>query len=162
MASEGSGSNTNTLLRDLSGFSKNLFFCGKLAKEREVPVEVLFCFMGYVAKSDSIVTSHEEAVTSAVMDELDLPLGGMALAHAAFERGKSHKISVSDEAARIRAIHPAGSPELLDLLDTLIRVALADSRLFPRERAALDEIGFALGFDVDMVKLRLATIGAQQ
>lgn len=162
MASEDSGSSaTSELLRDLRGFAKTLFFGGKLEKEREVPVEVLFSLIGYVAKADSIVTSHEDEVKNAVMDDMDLPFGGMELASAAFERGKSRQIVIADEAARIRALHPPGSPELLHLLDTLIRVALADGRLFPRERTALDEIGAALGFSEVTVKRRLAEIGAQ-
>lgn len=159
MSSEETGGVTG-LLRDLRGFAKTLFTGGKLEKEREVPVEVLFALIGYVAKADSIVTSHEGEVVSAVMDELDLPFGGMALANAAFERGKSRQISIADEAARIRALYPAGSPELVQLLDTLVRVALSDGRLFPRERTALEEIGLALGFSVTTVNQRLAELGA--
>ncbi len=127
MSSEEKGGVTG-LLRDLRGFPKTLFTGGKLEKEREVPVEVLFSLIGYVAKADSIVTSHENEVFTAVMDELELPFGGMALANAAFERGKSRQISIADEAARIRALYPPDAPELMQLLDTLVRVALSDGR----------------------------------
>ena len=160
MSSEDSGSGVTGLLRDLRGFAKTLFTGGKLEKEREVPVEVLFSLIGYVAKADSIVTSHEGEVVSAVMDELELPYGGMALANAAFERGKSRQINIPDEAARIRALYPGGSPELVQLLDTLVRVALSDGRLFPRERTALEEIGQALGLSIDSVNQRIAALGA--
>ncbi|MCX7563708.1 TerB family tellurite resistance protein [Xanthomonadaceae bacterium XH05] len=160
MTSQDAGGGTSGLLRDLRGFAKTMFFGGKLEKEREVPVEVLFLLIGYVAKADSIVTSHEGEVFSAVMEELDLPYGGMALASAAFERGKSRQIVIADETARIRALYPAGAPELVQLLDTLVRVALSDGRLFPRERAALEEIGQALGFDIARVNQRIAALGA--
>ena len=161
MASENTDGGVTGLLRDLRGFAKTLFTGGKLEKEREVPVEVLFSLIGYVAKADSIVTSHENEVFTAVMDELELPFGGMALASAAFERGKSRQIVIADEAARIRTLYTTGSPELQHLLDTLIRVALADGRLFPRERTALEEIGAALGFSEAGVKQRIAALGAQ-
>ena len=160
MTSDNASSGLAGILRDLRSAVGDLFTGGKLAREREVPVEVLFGLVGYVAKADSIVTSHEADVVNALMDELQLPSGGLALASAAFERGKSRQISVADEAARIIALYPAGSPELLQLLDTLIRVAIADGRLFPRERATLEEIATALGFDAEALRLRLADIGA--
>lgn len=160
MASEQTGGGTSSVLRDLRSWVGELFTGGKLPKEREVPVEVLFSLIGYVAKADSIVTSHEAEFVNSLMDEIALPSGGRALANEAFERGRLRKIDIVRETERIKALYPAGSTELLQWLDILIRVALADGRLFPRERETLGEIAGALGFSAETVRLRLAEIGS--
>jgi len=160
MASEQKGDGRSTVLRDLRSWIGELFTGSKLAKEREVPVEVLFSLIGYVAKADSIVTSHEAELVNSLMDEIALPSGGRALANEAFERGRLRKIDIGRETERIKALYPARSSELLQWLDILIRVALADGRLFPREREALGEIASALGFSAETVRLRLAEIGS--
>ncbi len=160
MASEESGAGLSGILKDLRGAVGELFTGGKLAKEREVPVQVLFALTGYVAKADSIVTSHEAEFVNALMKDMDLPSGGLAMANEAFERGRLRQIDVAHETGRIKQVYPAGSSELLEWLDILIRVALADGRLFPRERTALEEVGGALGFSAETVRLRLAEVGA--
>lgn len=159
MASEDSG--IGGVLRDLRKAVGELFTGGRLAKDREVPVEVMFLLIGYIAKADSIVTSHEADLVNALMDELELPSGGRALANAAFDRGRQRAFDLTTEVERITPIYPAGSTELLQWLDTLIRVAMADGRLFPRERSTLEEVGTALGFSAETVRLRLAEIGGQ-
>lgn len=159
MASENTGG-LGGVLRDLGSAIGELFTGGKLAPERELPVEVLFSLIGYVAKADSIVTSHEAELVNTLMDELELPSGGRALANEAFERGRLRKIDVTREAERIKALYPAGSGELLQWLDILIRVAMADGRLFPRERETLAEIATALGFSAETLRLRLAELGS--
>jgi DnaJ like chaperone protein len=161
MASEDSGAGFAGILRDLRSAVGELFTGGKLPKERELPVEVLFALIGYVAKADSIVTSHEAEFVNSVMKDMDLPSGGLALANAAFERGRMRQIDLAHEAARIQVLHPAGSSELLRWLDLLIGVAMADGRLFPRERATLEEVGAALGFSAETVRLRLAEVGSR-
>lgn len=158
MASENTGTSLAAILRDMRGAIGDLFGGGKLPKEQEVPVQVLFSLVGYVAKADSIVTSHEADFANTLMDELGLPSSGLALASDSFERGMRRQIDVDEEATRIRAIHPVGSPELLQLFDTLIRVAIADGRLFPREREALEKIALALGFNSETLGLRLAKL----
>lgn len=155
MASENSSAGLSGILRDLRSAVGDLFTGGKLAEDRKVPVEVLFGLIGYVAKADGIVTSHEAEVVNALMQQMNLPSGGLALASDAFERGKMRQIEVAGEVARIRALHPVGSPELAQLFDTLVRVAHADGRLFARERAALEEIGLALGLEPDDLARRI-------
>lgn len=161
MSSENTSGGIGGVLRDLRSAVGELFTGGKLSKERQVPVEVLFSLIGYVAKADSIVTSHEAEFVNTLMDELDLPSGGRALANEAFERGRQRAITIAQEVDRIADVYPAGSSERLQWLDTLIRVAMADGRLFPRERATLEEIAIALGFSADTLRLRLAELGAQ-
>ena len=162
MASEESGAGLSGILKDLRGAVGELFTGGKLAKEREVPVQVLFALTGYVAKADSIVTSHEAEFVNAVMKDMELPSGGLALANAAaFERGRMRQIDLAHEARRIQELYPAGSSELLHWLDVLVGVAMADGRLFPRERATLEDVGAALGFSAETVRLRLADVGAR-
>lgn len=160
MSSENSGGGIGGVLRDLRSAVGELFTGGKLPKEREVPIEVLFSLIGYVAKADSIVTSHEAEFVNTLMDELDLPSGGRALANAAFERGRQRAINIDQEVTRIADVHARGSSELLQWLDTLIRVAMADGRLFPRERSTLEEVAAALGFSTETLNLRLAELGA--
>lgn len=160
MASDNTGSGVGGVLRDLRSAISELFTGGKLSKDREVPVEVLFSLIGYVAKADSIVTSHEAELVNALMDEQELPSGGRLLANEAFERGRLRQIDITLEAERIKVLYPSGSSELLQWLDILIRVALADGRLFPREREALELIATALGFSAETLRLRLAEIGS--
>lgn len=160
MTSENTGSSMGGVLRDLRSAIGELFTGGKLAKDREVPVDVLFSLIGYVAKADSIVTSHEAELVNALMDEYELPSGGRMLANEAFERGRLRQIDITREAERIKVLYPSGSTELLQWLDILIRVALADGRLFPREREALELIATALGFSAETLRLRLAQIGS--
>jgi DnaJ like chaperone protein len=160
MTTDTTGSGMGSVLRDLRSAIGELFTGGKLAKERELPVEVLFSLIGYVAKADSIVTSHEADLVNTLMDEMELPSGGRALANEAFELGRLRKIDVVREAERIKKLYPAGSTALLQWLDILVRVALADGRLFPRERETLETIAAELGFDSEAVRLRLAALGA--
>ena len=86
---------------------------------------------------------------------------GKHASNAAFERGRLRQIDLAHEARRIQELYPAGSSELLHWLDVLVGVAMADGRLFPRERATLEEVGAALGFSGETVRLRLAEVGAR-
>ena len=156
MTSENAGGGVGGVLRDLRSAIGELFTGGKLAKEREIPVDVLFSLIGYVAKADSIVTSHEADLVNTLMDEMQLPSGGRAIANEAFERGRMRQIDLVRETERIKAIYPVGSTELVQWLDVLVRVAMADGRLFPRERETLEQVASALGFSAETVRLRLA------
>ncbi|MEZ5545093.1 MAG: TerB family tellurite resistance protein [Lysobacteraceae bacterium] len=160
MTSETSSSGFTGILRDLRTAVVEMFGGNKLPEQQQVAVEVLFAFIGFIAKADSIVTSHEAELVNTLMDELELPTHGRAIASAAFERGFRRNLVVATEAERIRAVYPKGSPELSRLLDTLVRVVLADGRLFPRERSTLEEVALALGFDAEAVRRRLGNNGA--
>jgi DnaJ like chaperone protein len=146
------------VLRDLKGAIGELFTGGKLDAQYHMPIEVAFGLIGWLAKADSIITSHEAEFVNRLMDELNLPTQGRAIASAAFDRGRGRKIVVRDEAQRFIAVYPKGSPELYRLFDTLLRLAAVDGRVFPRERKALEELTAALGFSNETLNARLEAI----
>lgn len=146
------------ILKDMGKALGELFTFGKLDHERHLPVEVTFALIGYLAKADSIITSHEAQFVNDLMDQLELPTQGLALAQASFDRGRLRQIDVKAEGRRFVAAYGAGSPQVRDLLDTLLRLSAADGRLFPRERQALVEIAAALSIDEATLDARLQTI----
>ena len=146
------------MLKDMGKALGELFTFGKLEHERQLPVEVTFTLIGYLAKADSIITSHEAEFVNNLMDELDLPSQGRALASASFDCGRMRQLDVKAEGRRFVAAYGAGSKQVRDLLDTLLRLSAADGRLFPRERQALVEIASALGIEESVVDARLETI----
>jgi DnaJ like chaperone protein len=151
-------SSVGAVLRDLKGALGELFTGGKLNEQLHMPVEVAFGLIGYLAKADSIITSHEAEFVNGLMDEFNLPTQGRARANAAFDQGRLRKIDVKAEAARFLAVYPKGSNELNRLFDTLLQLAAADGRIFPRERVVLEEITSALGFSKDTLTARLQAI----
>jgi DnaJ like chaperone protein len=146
------------ILRDLRGAIGELFTGGKLDDQYHMPVEVAFGLIGWLAKADSIITSHEAEFVNRLMDELNLPTQGRAIASAAFDRGRLRKIDVKQEAQRFLAVYPKGSVELNRLFDTLLRLAAVDGRVFARERVALEEMTAALGFSRETLAARLEAI----
>jgi DnaJ like chaperone protein len=158
MGNANSKSNVSAVLRDLRGALGELFTGGKLNEQFHMPVEVAFALIGYVAKADSIVTSHEADFVNELMNELNLPTQGRAIASASFDRGKSRQLNVQQEAERFMAVYPKGSTELNRLFDTLLRLAASDGRIFPRERKVLEEITSALGFSIETLNARLEAV----
>jgi hypothetical protein len=158
MASADPKSGLGAVLRDLRGAIGELFTGGKLDEQYHMPVEVAFGLIGWLAKADSIITSHEAEFVNRLMDELNLPTQGRAIASAAFDQGRLRKIDVNQEAQRFMAKYPRGSVELNRLYDTLLRLAAVDGRVFARERTALEQLTTALGFSQETLKLRLETI----
>lgn len=154
MANEGFGG----ILRDLRGAIGELFTGGKLEEQYHMPVEVAFGLIGWLAKADSIITSHEAEFVNKLMQELNLPTQGKAIASAAFDRGRLRQIDVHAEAKRFLAVYPRGSVELNRLFDTLLRLAAIDGRVFARERAALEELTAALGFSRETLNARLEAV----
>jgi DnaJ like chaperone protein len=146
------------VLREMRLALGDMFSSGKIAPEQELNIEVLFGLLGALARADSIVTSHEVEFVNELMDELKLPLRGREIAFEAFERGRKKLIEVKPELGRFLVVHPAGSPEALQLYDCLLRLAGADERLRPREREFLTEVTAAMGYPPDMLAARLKTI----
>ncbi len=156
MANEGIGG----VLRDLRGAFGNLFSGGAFDEAQRVPVEVAFGLIGWLAKADGVVTSHEAEFANRLMDELDLPPRGKAVAHAAFLRGQRREIDVVAEVARFLVVHPKGSPEIARLYDTLLRLVASDGRVFSRERTALETLTDAFGFPRALIDARLEAVRA--
>lgn len=150
------------IMRDLKGAIGELFTGGKLDEQYHMPVEVAFGLIGWLAKADSIITSHEADFVNKLMDELNLPTQGKAIASAAFDRGRLRQIDVRQEAQRFLAVYPKGSVELNRLFDTLLRLAAVDGRVFARERVALEEMTAALGFSRETLAARLETIAGAE
>ena len=146
------------VLKDLRGAIGELFTGGKLDTQYHMPVEVAFGLIGWLAKADSIITSHEAEFVNKLMDELNLPTQGRAIANAAFDRGRLRQIDVRTEAQRFLDLYPKGSVELNRLYDTLLRLAAVDGRVFARERVALEELTSALGFSKETLAMRLEAI----
>jgi len=158
MSTPESKSGLGSVLRDLGSALGELFTGGKLDAELHMPVEVAFALFGYLAKADSIITSHEAEFVNGLMEEFNLPTQGLAMARAAFDRGRQRQIDVKSEAQRFLAVYPKGSVELNRLFDTLLKLAAADGRVFPRERKVLEEITAALGFSQETLAARLESI----
>jgi hypothetical protein len=158
MANADQKSGVAAVLRDLRGAIGELFTGGKLDNQYHMPVEVAFALIGYVAKADSIITSHEAEFVNELMNELNLPTQGRAIASAAFDRGRQRQINIAQEAQRFMAVYPKGSGELYRLFDTLLRLAAIDGRVFPRERKVLEEISAALGFSNETLNARLEAL----
>lgn len=152
MAHEESPAQSNrfgSMLRDLGASIGALLGAGKLEPEQAVSVEVAFGLLGYLAGVDSIVTSHEAEFVNQLMDDLQLSTRARDLAQQAFTRGRKREIDVAAEVGRFLQIYPQGSSETHRLHDALYRLAAADGRLQPREKAFLDAITARLGFSND-------------
>jgi len=158
--SSGSGGKFQGMLRELGSAVGELFGGGRLEPAERLRVEVLFSLLGYLAKADGIITSHESEFVNALMDEFKLSIKGREVAHMAFERGRTKQVDVDVEVGRYLAQHPKGSPEADQLYDTLLRLAASDGRLYARERAAMETLSTALGHTVEEMDRRLQAIMA--
>ncbi len=154
MGDEGFGG----VLRELRSAMGGLFSGGTLDETRRVTLEVAFGLIGWLAKADGVVTSHEAEFANRLVEELKLPIKGKAIAQAAFLRGQHRKIDVAAEVTRFLAQHPNGSPEIGRLYDTLLRLVASDGRVFNRERVALETLTDAFRLPRSVIDARLAVI----
>jgi DnaJ like chaperone protein len=143
------GSRFGAILRDLGASIGELLGGGKLEPEQAVSVEVAFGLLGYLAGVDSIVTSHEAEFVNQLMDDLQLSTRARDLAQQAFTRGRKREIEIDAELDRFLQSYPVGGGEARRLHDALYRLAAADGRLQPREKAFLDTVTTKLGFSSD-------------
>lgn len=137
------------LLTDLLGL-------GKPDAEQQMIIEVFFGLMGYVAKADRLVSSHESDLANAVMDDIDLSMAGRRMAMEAFERGMSRNINVDAELLRFTDAHPTGTRYNERLYGILVRLAASDGRLDQREYDTMMQITKALGMPAANLDDRLA------
>lgn len=146
-------------MRDMKLLLTDMVGGGKPDPAQRLLIEVSFGMMGYVAKSDRLVTSHESGLANRVMDETDLSLAARAMAMEAFERGMLRNIDAAAELARFTAVHPAGSAENDRLHNLLLQMAAADGRLERREYEAMVEITRGLGQPAESLEGRMALHG---
>lgn len=147
-----------SVVRDIGNALAGLFGGGELDPERRMHLEVLFGLLGYLAKLDSLITSHEAEFINQLMDRLDLSLRERKAASEALQRGRNRELDVTAELRRFLESHDKGSTEVEKLYDALIRLAAADERLRLQERLFLEEISEELGFSEDELDRRLSRL----
>jgi DnaJ like chaperone protein len=145
----------NSLLRDARLGLQSLFGGGKPDDQRRITLEVLFGLLGYLAKLDSLITSHEAEFINKMMDELKLSAREREVAADALQRGRDRQIDLVTELQRFRSLHKPGSAEADHLYDALLQLAAADERLRPKERQFLETVTVELGFTLEELEDRL-------
>jgi len=137
------------LLADLLGL-------GKPDPEKQMVIEVFFGLMGYLAKADRLVSSHESNLANTLMDEIDLSLAARRIAMEAFDRGMRKDIHLNAELLRFTDVHNAGSSEALRLHNVLVRLIASDGRLNAGEYELMKQVGDELGIPVETLDEKLA------
>ena len=137
------------LLTDLLGL-------GKPDAEQQMIIEVFFGLMGYLAKADRLVSSHESNLANSLMDEIDLSLAARRIAMEAFDRGMRKDIHINAELLRFTDVHEAGSSEAERLHSVLVRLIASDGRLNPGEYELMKQVGDDLGIPVEALDAKLA------
>lgn len=141
-----------SVLREISQF----FGAGNVEPGRRVSLEVLFGLLGYLAKIDSLITSHEADYINHMMDELKLSIREREVASEALQRGRNREIDLQNEFRRFRELFKPGSTEVERLYNALIALAAADERLRPKERQFLETVTVELGYEMADLDARLA------
>ena len=137
------------LLTDLLGL-------GKPDPEKQMVIEVFFGLMGYLAKADKLVSSHESNMANTLMDEIDLSLASRRIAMESFDRGMRKDIHINAELLRFTDVHKSGTAETRRLHNVLVRLVASDGRLNPGEYDLMKQIGETLGIPVDTLDKKLA------
>jgi DnaJ like chaperone protein len=148
----------SSLLKDIKLALGEIFSSGKIDENQQVSLQVVFGLLGYLARADSIVTDDEAAFLNNLMDDMDLTLSARKIAVDAMNRGKARQIDIAVELERFLSVHPAASPEVGRLYETLLKLAGSDGRVRPREREFLEQVTAGLGFTPDVLDARLAAM----
>jgi len=125
--------------------------------------DTTFSVMGYIAKVNGQVTSHEIAFANAYMDKLGLNGELRQQAQDAFREGKKADFLIDERLKSFKKTCGNRHDLLLLFLEIQIQVALADGQLDAEEKGALGKIALLLGFSVreleQLVEMNIA--GAQ-
>ncbi|MEO6227690.1 MAG: TerB family tellurite resistance protein [Thermomonas sp.] len=143
-------------LADIRLLLTDLLGMGKPDPEKQMVIEVFFGLMGYLAKADRLVSSHESNLANALMDEINLSLAARRIAMASFDRGMRKDIHVDAELLRFTDVHKAGSTEAQRLHEVLVRLITSDGRLNPGEYELMEQVGKDLGIPVAALDAKLA------
>jgi len=146
------------LFRDFGQSLSEFFGGGRADPDRDTGLQVAFALLGYLAKLDSLITSHEAEFINNAMDALTLTMRERELASEALQRGRNREIDLHEEFARFRAVFPPRSEQSERLYDALIRLAAADERLRPKERQFLELATAELGYGTEELDRRLAAV----
>jgi len=113
-----------------------------------------FSVMGYMAKVNGLVSSHEIAFATAYMDKLNLNRELRQKAQNAFGEGKNSGFIIDEHLYNFKKNCGNRHDLLLLFLEIQIQVAFADGELDKDERLALHKIAKVLGFSArDLDKL---------
>lgn len=144
------------VLKSIGNALAGLVGAGQLEPERQLHLEVLFGLLGYVAKLDSLITSHEAEFINDLMDEMKLSVRERETAMQAVQRGRQRTLDVGGEFDRFSQVHPPGSNESDRLFSALVQLAASDERLRPKERQFLELATERLGYGEHELERRLA------
>ena len=122
-----------------------------------------FAVMGYIAKADGRVSTHEIAFANAYMDKLGLDANLRQQAQDAFNEGKMAGFPLDEELNKLKKYCYNRQDLMLMFLEIQIQVAFADGELGNEERMALHRIAKQLGFSVSQLDqlLEMIIAGAQ-
>jgi DnaJ like chaperone protein len=122
-----------------------------------------FSAMGFIAKANGQVSSHEIAFATAYMDKLGLTGEMRQQAQDAFREGKMPGFPLEERLRKFKLSCFNRQDLLLLFLEIQIQVAFADGQLDADERSALHRIAKILGFsarELDQL-LEMIIAGAQ-
>jgi len=122
-----------------------------------------FSVMGYVAKANGHISSHEIAFAQATMNKLGLNAELKQQAQDAFREGKMAGFPLDERLVQFKRCCGNRHDLLLMFLEIQIQLAFADGELDQAERQALHRIANGLGFssqDLDKL-LEMIIAGAQ-
>jgi len=122
-----------------------------------------FSSMGFIAKANGQVSSHEIAFATAYMDRLGLKGEMRQQAQDAFREGKTAGFPLEERLSKFKRSCINRQDLLLLFLEIQIQVAFADGVLDTQERTALHRIAKVLGFsarELDQL-LEMIIAGAQ-
>jgi DnaJ like chaperone protein len=105
-----------------------------------------FAAMGFIAKANGHVSSHEIAFATAYMDKLGLNTEMKQQAQDAFREGKMAGFPLDEHLKKFKRSCFGRQDLLLLFLEIQIQVAFADGELDSAEREALHRIAKILGF----------------
>lgn len=143
-------------LNDIRLLLTDLLGLGKPDPDKQMVIEVFFGLMGYLAKADRLVSSHESNLANGVMDEINLSLAERRIAMESFDRGMRKDIHINAELLRFTDVHKAGSSEAERLHNVLVRLVASDGRLNSGEYDLMKQVGDTLGIPVETLDAKLA------
>ncbi|MGR3542051.1 MAG: TerB family tellurite resistance protein [Hasllibacter sp.] len=125
--------------------------------ERSVAFTIAVIALGAkMAKADGEVSRAE---VIAFREVFHIPEDELANAGRVFDLARQDVAGFETYAERIGRMFPEGDPALIDLMDCLFHVALADGTYHPAEDAFLSEVAARLGLpQSDFVRLRAAHV----
>ena len=130
----------------------------RMSEDERMEIEVTFGLIGFLAKSDGLITSFEADFAARLQDELKLNASGRDVAYAAFDQGRHKEYDVESAVHRFLAKHKPGSESMENLFDTLLRLSASDDRVYPREREALERLASAFGISEKALDQRMQAL----